>query len=171
MRTIIGDILNVERGIIVHQTNCVGVMGGGLAAAIRSKWPHVNDEYEFLCWRVPKTILLGRVQFVPVSSKLTVCNLFGQLEPGHGLQTDYQAVADGLSRLMGCLREGTSYNSRHLYFPYMMSCGLAGGDWKGVIRPMLRTICPQAKIVMLPSIKEKIERERENRRLGRYAVA
>ena len=37
MRIVDGDILDIEKGIIVHQVNCQGVMGAGLAKQIKSK--------------------------------------------------------------------------------------------------------------------------------------
>jgi len=41
-----GDILKVKSGFIVHQVNCQKVMGGGLALAIRKKWPIVYERYK-----------------------------------------------------------------------------------------------------------------------------
>ena len=45
LKYIKGDITEIESGIICQQTNCQGVMGSGLAKAIRDKWPKVFDEY------------------------------------------------------------------------------------------------------------------------------
>lgn len=41
----IGSLLKVERGIIVHGVNGQGVMGSGVAAQIRNKYPRVYNEY------------------------------------------------------------------------------------------------------------------------------
>lgn len=34
-----GDLLKVEKGIIVHQVNCQKTMGSGIALSIRKKYP------------------------------------------------------------------------------------------------------------------------------------
>jgi len=74
------NILDVQTGIICHQTNCVGVMGGGLALQIRNKWPEVYKQYCSFCegYQNRKAIeLLGYVQDVIVDNDLVVANCFG----------------------------------------------------------------------------------------------
>ena len=44
-----GDILKAEEKVIIHQTNCLGIMGGGLAKQIREQHPKVYKEYKKLC--------------------------------------------------------------------------------------------------------------------------
>jgi O-acetyl-ADP-ribose deacetylase (regulator of RNase III) len=79
------NIVNVTRGIVVHGTNTRGVMGSGVALAIRKKWPIVFDEYYEHCVRYRQqqddlSGLLGTVQMVQVldDSSLYVANLFSQ---------------------------------------------------------------------------------------------
>lgn len=43
------DLLKIDKGIICHQTNCIGVMGGGIALQIRNKWPNVYKQYVNEC--------------------------------------------------------------------------------------------------------------------------
>lgn len=33
-----GDLLQSNLSLIAHQTNCLGVMGAGIAKAIKNKW-------------------------------------------------------------------------------------------------------------------------------------
>ena len=40
------DITTERHGLIIHGVNCQGVMGSGVALAIRNKWPVVYDEYK-----------------------------------------------------------------------------------------------------------------------------
>ena len=49
-----GDITTLPENnshdtIICQQVNCMGVMGAGLAAQIRRKWPNVYNEYRKRC--------------------------------------------------------------------------------------------------------------------------
>lgn len=46
-----GNILDAPENIIVHQVNCKGVMGAGLALQIKSKYPKAFTEYiKLLDW-------------------------------------------------------------------------------------------------------------------------
>ena len=46
---IVGNILDAKADAILHQTNCKGVMGAGLALQIRNKYPDVYAKYRILC--------------------------------------------------------------------------------------------------------------------------
>lgn len=151
MKTIVGDITTIDRGVIVHQTNCMGIMGGGLAAQIRQKWPHVNEAYVHHCHiaRNERWKLLGTVQFIPVSPYLTVANAFGQLDTSsHAAHcaTDYLALGECLRTI----RKVYDGKLLEVYFPYKIGCGLGGGDWDVVLQ-LLSTFCPAATLVQLPT--------------------
>ena len=76
-----GDIFNwiKDGGIICHQTNYFGVMGAGIAAAIRHKLLS-NEQYAKyveLCKMGGRT-LLGQVQYLECGGGITVANCFCQ---------------------------------------------------------------------------------------------
>ena len=121
------DILEVKSGIICHQTNCIGVMGGGIALSIRQKWPEVYEQYIKYCKQYNDSrCILGDVQTVILGTNLFVANCFGQLKPGYGLMTDYTAW----DKILPQLAENAIYlNESDIHFPWMIGCGLAGGDW------------------------------------------
>ena len=121
------NLLDVQEGIICHQTNCIGVMGGGVALQIREKWPKVYKDYSDECavFKEDPKRLLGHVQDVLVKENLVVANCYGQVFPGHGLMTDYKAWDTILDKL----KDLSSFFSLDLHFPWMVGCGLAGGDW------------------------------------------
>lgn len=122
------NLLDVKSGIICHQVNCIGAMGAGIALQIKNKWPVVFNDYKKECQLFvnnPKK-LLGKVQDTLVSDKLVVANCFGQVYPGrNGIMTDYQAWDDILEELKNL----SNFFSLELHFPYMVGCGLAGGNW------------------------------------------
>jgi O-acetyl-ADP-ribose deacetylase (regulator of RNase III) len=131
------DILTVTDGVIVHQVNCKGKMGAGLAFRIAKKWPLVKEEYlrlgTFIGYR------LGGVQLIKITDSLFVCNLFGQNRYGLEQQhTNYEAVETSLERLK-------NLTERQIYIPYMMGCRLGGGSWPEVLKIIERTI-PEAII-------------------------
>ena len=124
-----GDLLDVTEGIVAHQVNCHGVLGG-LAATLTEAYPRVLTKYQSLCASVPPETLLGHAQLVisatPEHPALMVANLFGQLLPGP--DTDYLAVRSAVRRLAEvCLFVGL--DDAPLHVPYLMGCGIGGGDW------------------------------------------
>ena len=121
------NLLNVQEGIICHQTNCIGVMGGGIALQIRDKWPKVYADYREECeiFTSKPEHLLGHVQDVLVKDNLVVANCYGQVFPGTGCMTDYKAW----DAILDKLKDLSNYFNLDLHFPWMIGCGLAGGDW------------------------------------------
>lgn len=101
MTIIDGDILNVTHGYILHQVNCLGATGG-LAGALRRKWPEKFKGYSDVCkWAKQDDdleSLLG--SFVASDGWPSLVHVFGQFAPGPN--TDYYAVDEAL----GCVSVG-----------------------------------------------------------------
>lgn len=133
------DLLETTCGIIVHQVNCRGVMGAGIALAIRNKWPQVYFQYKAFCAHDSgPSWLLGCVQIVPITDKLQVANLFGQNRYGRDKRyTDYEAIKQGWNKLQNIsIAEGLTP-----YAPWKIGCRLGGGDWSKV-RSIVEENCP-----------------------------
>lgn len=157
MKVIIGNILDVPTGLIVHQVNCLGYMGRGLAKDIKEKWRWVYDTYKRLCLlnQGLEDTLLGRVQGVRVKDDplLMVVNLFSQKTIGRGgVFTNYTAMEDGLARLAEILKGRTDLQNLPVCFPYGIGCGLGGGDWSQV-RPMLERFFPNGLLYSLKKVQ------------------
>lgn len=132
VKVVNGDLMNAKEKFIVHQVNCMGVMGAGVAKAIRSKWPIVYTKYKEICDKYEIEKLLGKFLLVYVGDLKIVVNLFSQGKYGTDKQyTDYSAFKDGLEDFFKILIHD-SKDSRSVAMPYKIGCGLAGGDW-GVI--------------------------------------
>lgn len=83
IRNVNGDVTAPIRGIIGHGVNCQGVMGSGVALAIRNKFPKAYDEYKALCdATADKRNLLGTVQLVQINEDLYIANMFTQFSFG-----------------------------------------------------------------------------------------
>ncbi|MGL5458130.1 MAG: macro domain-containing protein [Cetobacterium sp.] len=156
MKIINGNILDMTDGIIVHQVNCKGVMGAGLALQIKNKWPKVFKEYtehiKYCSERLNKHPL-GTINGTSVSNTskfLMVYNFYSQDNYGrNGIQTNYEAFEKCLIGLVKRFENSkVPIDSIPVYFPYGIGCGLAGGDWK-VISKMIEKHFPQAIIVKL----------------------
>lgn len=87
-----GDVTTPTYGIIGHGVNCQGVMGSGVALAIRNKFPKAYEEYLKFCapFKGREHDLLGLTQLVEVGRGLYVANMFTQLNYGR----DGKAYAD-----------------------------------------------------------------------------
>jgi len=73
-----GNLLDAPQPIIVHQVNCQGVMGSGVAKAIRDKYPQAYQAYRSMqeSYTV-KSSLLGQAQIVSTNEH-AIINLFSQ---------------------------------------------------------------------------------------------
>lgn len=131
MKIIKGDILSVKEGIIVQQVNCQGVMGSGVAKAIRDKYPEVFLHYRAACDEAANpSELLGQSVVVHIPSDdhlLFVHNIFGQLNYGRdgAVYTNYQALDEGFK----LVRECAEVMDLPVHYP-KIGAGLGGGDWE-----------------------------------------
>jgi len=120
-----GNLLDVQTGVIAHGVNCQGVMGSGVALAVRQKYPEVYTAYSLLCLKHEDWNLLGRYQFVSVGDNLAVVNLFTQLDYGRGRSryVSYDAIDNAFR---GCF---SLLDNETLNIP-AIGAGLGGGNWK-----------------------------------------
>jgi O-acetyl-ADP-ribose deacetylase (regulator of RNase III) len=132
-----GDLLKfTEADVIVHQVNCQGVMGAGIARQIRNQFPNTFFKYKELCSHFTGCthLLLGTCQYVQ-EKDFIICNAFGQnFYYRNSVQTDYE-------KLEACFRDiATKYSGKHIALPWKIGCGLAGGDWDKVQNMIYRII-------------------------------
>ena len=139
LKQIKGDILNINRGIILHQVNCCKVVGG-LAGALNRKFPKAFEVY----FKDPtrKESRLGQF-LIGKHDGVHIAHIFGQFYPGKN--TDMKAVKDSLELLSVYLGVALK-DDAILYAPFKIGCGLGGGDWSEY-EPLLESIFPQLTIV------------------------
>ena len=150
LKEIEGDILNVKNGIICHQVNYYGAMGGGVAAAIAENilTAEQYDEYTDYCRRLFRAAL-GTVQFLGLGSDLIVANMFCQdeaLARSVDTITDYEAMRRCFVRV----RSVAQVYGKRIYIPRNIGCGIAGGSWdtvREIIKDTLETWPLEAYIV------------------------
>jgi len=158
-----GDILDWVGKVdcIGHQVNCYGVMGGGLALQIASKYPEVLRSYQdfikdYTYFNKSRRGLLGICQTTSIGGNCWIANLFGQYNTGGGVQTDYNALATALSELEAKMLYIGKYK---VALPVNLGCGLAGGDWK-VVLPIIQKVFEKSEIELtLVEYKPKEYRE------------
>lgn len=126
---------------IMHQVNCKGVMGAGLAKQIASRYPDALREYKTYCNKNGSKAL-GTALGVRAPGGKFVINLFGQDEYSRTKQcTDYKALESALAQArLFMLKNHIDYAA----IPYGLGCGLGGGDWNivlGLIRKAFDKKC------------------------------
>ena len=128
------DILTVSRGIICHQVNCKRVMGAGLAAAIRKKYPRHYEDY------MKTDAHLGELVVTQANDDLYIVGIYGQHGYGRDKRyTDYGALEKGLTTVDALSRS----LGLPVYLPYGIGCGLAGGDWE-IVKTIIDKVLPNA---------------------------
>lgn len=122
-----GDLLASDCHIIVHQCNCMGVMGAGIARQIKQKYSKAY--YADINFSIPvgSRERLGQYSKARHRGKLVI-NLYSQFTYGSGLQTDYKAMREGLTKLFDTLADEDPGKELKVGMPYLIGAGLAGGD-------------------------------------------
>lgn len=153
------DIFDVGAQVIVHQVNCMGVMGAGIAKQIKDKFPSVFLEYHKAVKTLNHNCLGGCLVSESRIPGLRIANLFGQFyykgfkeddlyftdeswkqpefnSAGEAIRfTNYEAFWRGLTHLKYELRE----EEIKIAFPFQIGCGLGGADWN-VIEAMIDSV-------------------------------
>lgn len=124
-----GNILKCSQDIICHQTNCMGVMGSGLAKQIKEKYPEVFKGYYYTCKTTPAPEIFGTALICEANDGKYIANLFGQMNYGTDKQyTDYDKLKQALQEVHSFAKA----KNLSVAIPYKLGCGLAGGDWNTV---------------------------------------
>lgn len=129
-----GNLLDAHTDYIVHQVNCQGRMGSGVAKAIRERHMKVYDEYmrELLLYKDNDKDILGHSQLVSVGDGYTykgVINMFAQNNYGYDGKQYTSMIAFKL-----CLEELNKIaKDCDVAFPWKVGCVRGGADWNTVL--------------------------------------
>lgn len=137
IKVIQGDIFESNATAILHQVNCRGIMGSGVAKQVREKYPKVYQSYKQACDKLGPNDVFGKIQVCAINSEKTrfIVNLFSQLNYGYiGQYTDYE-------KLKGCLEKvNERFSGYTVAIPYLLGCGRGGGDWTIVSEIIEKTL-------------------------------
>lgn len=149
MTNVVGDVTNPqftapnEIAIIPHCCNTLGVMGAGVALALRKKWPSVYNVYIAMKEESPKGLenRLGENCFAQIDDNIIVVNMIGQkgiCSAAYPKPVKYWA----LMKCMGSIRTDI-LSMLHMYPMYkdkkavihtcQFGSGLAQGNWNFIL--------------------------------------
>ena len=134
VKIIDGNLFDSKANIICHQCNCQGVMGSGVAAEVKRRYPEVFKEYQDFC-KQRCGVALGNVLFVHLKNekRQIIANLMAQDKYGRDkCYTDYDALRKCLSIVRDNGRDIYSGEQYKVAFPYGMGSVRGGGDWNTV---------------------------------------
>ena len=123
----VGNLLSVTKGHIVHGCNAQGVMGAGVALAIKNMYPDCFEAYrkQFEA----SGLKLGSVVPFMVSDDLIIWNAITQNLYGKSGErfVSYDAVEESLAQIEYAIKIFQHMDAT-LHFP-MIGAGLGGGKW------------------------------------------
>ena len=153
IKIIEGNLFNSKANFLVHQTNCMGVMGSGVALQVKEEYPHVEKEYRRYLKHCDKNNIepLGTAQYVPSEAWAIgmidtiknnnviaydneyqyIVNLFGQRDYGLDKQhTNLKAMKNA----MVDIRNKAKAIGATVAMPYMIGSARGGAKWSDVYK-------------------------------------
>lgn len=128
--------------VIAHQANCQNTFGAGIAKSIKEMYPKAYHA-DTMAYKDGKAVL-GSYSFCHLDGPIKkIFNLYGQNLHGNkdARRTNYDALYNALEsmakHLMPTEKDKMMFDfdrSPTVGLPYLMGCGLGGGDWRIVER-------------------------------------
>lgn len=121
-----GSLFDSGAQALVNATNCVGVMGGGIALAFKNKFPKMFDVYQYKCDRAllhPGDVDVWIENIDPVLAVLNFPTKDHYKDP-----SELRYIYSGLEDLINKVQD---YHFKSVAIP-ALGCGLGGLDWVDV---------------------------------------
>ena len=129
IRVLIGDILESKAQTITNTVNCVGIMGKGIAAEFKKKYPAMYEDYKNRCYA--KKIQPG--QPYPYFDKLQNITIINFPTKNHWRSPSH--LSDIIKGLDYFIAHITDWKIQSLAMP-PLGCGNGGLDW-AVVGPII----------------------------------
>ncbi len=142
---IYGNLLSAKQGYIVHCANSRGVMGSGVALAIKNAYPGAYQHY--LNEYAATGLALGTNNIFSVSDTLVIVNAIGQEDFGSGRRfVSYDAIADCFEELNTLVKFSSC--PKELHIP-KLGAARAGGNW-AIIKTIIEETMDYPVTLWLP---------------------
>lgn len=129
-----GDLFDAKADVVMHQCNCLCVWGAGVALKMKEVFPEAYDAdlaTGASKWKFGQTSHAEIKRDNPMGVRF-VYNLYGQVNYGYRMRmTGYPELEKAFAQALWQLDK--KYPDRcEIAIPYLIGCGLAGGDEKTV---------------------------------------
>jgi O-acetyl-ADP-ribose deacetylase (regulator of RNase III) len=121
-----GDLLDDDADVLVNAVNTQGVMGAGIAARFKARWPAMYEDYRVDCengWLKP-----GQIHAWSWDDSPIIVNLPTKVD--WRSRSDLALVGVGLAALREYI--GANLERVHSIAVPALGCGLGGLDWPPV---------------------------------------
>ena len=133
IETKVGNLMDVTAGHIVHGCNAQGVMGSGVALAVKRKYPGAFESYRNIYEK--RGLLLGHAYPWAPATDLVIWNAITQEGFGQptrncsydAIQSCFELINNGVTMITEVPQE--------IHIP-MIGAGLGGGNWE-IIREII----------------------------------
>lgn len=143
-----GDLMQATEPVILHGCNAQGVMGSGVAKAIRATFPRAYEayraQYEMAGLRV------GQIVWVPVGDKI-IANAISQ--EFYGRDGKQYVSYEGIEAIFTLVYDWITDNVEPEFWPIpaiaipRIGSSLGGGDWK-IISGIIETAMKDRHVVV-----------------------
>jgi O-acetyl-ADP-ribose deacetylase (regulator of RNase III) len=136
---VVEALLDGEVNVLIHQTNCQGVMGSGIAKQIKEKIPKAYDAYKTLQKENQGNLILGDISHCWVEQRNKksgyIININGQDQYTNRniCNTNYAALGKGLIEACSLTEK------KDIVAMPKIGAGLGGGDWN-VIEAIINSV-------------------------------
>lgn len=121
-----GNLLDTDCKFILHGCNARGVMGAGVAKAIRKKWPKAYTDYRKI--HEKKGLVIGHAYPSEQPDGKVIFNAITQESYGTDrVQVNYDAI----SKVIGYIDNHFLLDHQKVAMP-MIGAGLGGGKWESI---------------------------------------
>lgn len=167
MQYVIGDLLKIQKGIVAHQVNIYGIMGGGVALHLAKLYPNLEKLYQLYCESlIPKGKTGKPRKFINYSGKvlfwtdgilsyeksdLIVANCFSQGGEGKSSHTSYDAIVSCFNRIEEFRVQQNIPSNKNTYVPFGYGCGIADGNWN-IVRSILANYTNIVVVCRIPDL-------------------
>jgi len=130
------SIFGIDVEVYCNPVNCVGIMGGGLAAAFKRAYPENFNAYFKHCedgLLEPGGVFVKPMEYYKHTGTTTPKYIFNVATKNHWRNpTRLEWVDIGINNIFSLC---TTYNAKSVAIP-MLGCGLGGLDWNTQVHPV-----------------------------------
>lgn len=130
-----GDLLEANQKVIVHGVNMKGVMGSGVAKAIRARWPEVYEAYHLHF----KTFGLNLGDILPVTTDDGKIIVNAVTQQNFGRDGQQYCSYDAIEKCFIQINDrAIDWEATEIALP-KIGAGLGGGSWTVIENIILKT--------------------------------